>query len=390
MATTLRTSSLLFLLAGLSSACNLGLEMKVAGFDSNGDPIFDTEEGDADADADADTDQSITITAIDPYYGTTTGGQTVTITGGPFDSSATVRFGSNTATVNNATSSALRVTTPSNSGEGSVDVIVTTDDGSGSAEDAFFYFEDGAGQAGLVGDIGWYVYLGPFWKDPTPFGAAWFSIMVPDDFHLWEWYAPGTDNCVDDSWTPSSKIYVYEPDARTATIRPGSGSSTTLTWDGAALQYANDDLSSSQFQTSTSYNLDTITSSDFVPIEVSLLARTPSSFNITYPSMTGSTPARVSRSSFTINWSGSGGDKVIVMAHMYNAGGTAIDQSVYCVVNDDGSFTIPSSAWSGFSSGRYIQVVVKRMVEQGGTLSYNNAESRVVGSYTNVGLVMSQ
>ncbi len=391
MATSLRTLSTLTALAGLfASACNLGLEFKGVAFDSQGNPIFDTEEGDADADADADTDGTISITGLDPYYGTTVGGQTVTISGGPFDSSATVRFGANTATIQNFGTSSLRVTTPSASGEGTVDVLVTTDDGSGSAQDAFLYFEDGAGKAGLVGDIGWYVYLGNFWKDPTPFGAAWFSVMVPDDFHLWEWYAPGTDNCVDDSYSPTSKIYVYEVDSRTAVMRPSSGSSTTLTWDSFALQYAYEDLSAAQYQANTTYNLDTIESSDFVPIEVTRLAKTPATFNITAPTMTGSAPARVSRSSFNIRWSGSGGDATIIMAHMYNAAGTAIDQSVYCVVNDDGDFTIPSSAWSGFSSGRYIQVVVKRMVEQGGTVTYNNSESRVVGSYANVGLVMSQ
>ena len=405
MATSLRTLSTFTALAGLLAVgCNLGLEFKVLDFDSQGNPIFDTEEGDADADADADgdgdadadadadadTDGTITITDLEPYYGTTVGGQTVTISGGPFDESATVRFGSNTASVQTYGTSSLRVTTPSASGEGSVDVIVSTDDGSGSAQDAYYYFEDGAGMAGLVGDIGWYVYLGNFWKDPSPFGAAWFSIMVPDDFHLWEWYAPGTDNCVNDSWTPTDKIYVYELDSRTAVIRPASGSPTTLTWDASGLQYAYEDLSSSQFQANTTYDLDTIEPSDFVPIEASQLAKTPAAFNITSPTMTGSSPARVSRSSFNLSWTGSGGDAVVIMAYMYNAAGTAIDQSVYCVANDDGNFTIPSSAWSGFSSGRWIQVVVKRMVEQGGTLSYNNSESRVVGSYANVGLVQSQ
>ena len=213
---------------------------------------------------------------------------------------------------------------------------------------------------------------------------------IHDDFHLWEWYAPGTDTCVDDSWSPSTKINVQELDAHTATIRPTTGSSTTLTWDSSALRYAYDGLSSAQFQANSNYDLDTIESTDFVPIEVSRLAKTPAAFSITSPSMTGASLARVSRSSFNITWSGSGGDAVIIMAQMYNSAGSAIDQSVYCVANDDGNFTIPSSAWSGFSSGRYIQVMVQRMVEDGGTVEFNNSESRVVGSYANIGLVQSQ
>ncbi len=393
------------LLAALClTSCSIGLEYSnIVGFDSQGNPILDTSpetdvdadadadgDGDADADADTDADGDITITGVDPYYGTTLGGQTVTITGGPFDSSAQVVFGSNTASIENYGTSQLVVTSPSASGEGSVDVQVTTDADSGRADDAFYYFEDATGQAGMVGNIVWYEYVGNFWKDPTPFGEAWVSIMVPDDFHLWDWYAPSTDSCVDDTWTSSDKIYVYELDVNSVTIRPSSGSSTNLSWDSFALQYYNDDLSGNQFQTNANYDIDTITSSKMVPIEVTRLAQTPSTFSFTQPSMTGTAPERVSRSSFNIRWSGSGGDRMLIMAFMYNAAGNAVEQSIYCVANDDGSFQIPSSAWSGYSSGRYVMLALQRMKEGGGTIEYNNSESRVVGSYTIIGLVQTQ
>jgi hypothetical protein len=149
-------------------------------------------------------------------------------------------------------------------------------------------------------------------------------------------------------------------------------------------------MTGSQYQANSTYNLDTILSDEFVPLEVTRFARTPASFNITSPNMTGTAPARVSRNSFTLRWSGSGGDKVVIMALMYNAAGDAIEQEVTCVVADDGEFTIPSTSWSGFTSGRYIQVVVQRMLEDGGLVEYNNSESRVVGSYANVGLVQAQ
>ena len=359
--------------------------------DTDADTDADTDsDADSDADGDTDTDTDVAIVAVEPSYGTTIGGESVTISGGPFDSSASVYFGSNMASIQYYGTNSLVVTSPSASSEGSVDVIVSTDSGSGLFQEAFFYFADGSGQAGLMGEIGWNVYLGSFWKDPTPFGTAWLSVIKPDDFHLWEWYAPSTDSCVDDSWSHSNKVYAYELEAPTATIRPTTGSSTTLSWDASALQYAFNDMSDSQYQAATTYNLDTIESSEGAPIEVSHLAETPSSFSITSPSMTGSSPARVSRSSFNLSWSGSGGDAVVIQALMYNSAGTALDQGVYCVANDDGNFTIPSSAWPDFSSGRWIQVAVKRMVEQGGTVTYNNSESRVVGSFTNIGLVQSQ
>jgi hypothetical protein len=271
-----------------------------------------------------------------------------------------------------------------------VDVIVSTDAGSGSAQDAFVYYEDGSGEAGVIGEVSWNVLLGDFWKDPTPYGYAWVSFTVPLDFHVWEWYAPNLDDCVNDSWTPSDKVYVYDLGVNTVTMRPTSGTASTLTWDDGYLQYANDNLSASQVQANTNYALDPVTSTVFPPFELTQLARTPASFTITSPSMTGTYPARVSRSSFNLQWSGSAGDRMIIMALMYNAAATAIEQSVYCVATDDGSFTIPSSVWSGFSSGRYIQIVMKRAVEQGGTLDFNNAESRVLGEYVNIGLLETQ
>ncbi len=394
--------ALLALLVPLTS-CNFGLEPLNIGTDSQGNPIFDTEadtdadadaDGDSDADGDTDSDTdvdgNVAVTGVEPYYGTTAGGQAVTITGGPFDSSATVRFGANSATVQSVNSSSLSVSTPSATDEGSVDVIVATDAGSGSFEDAFFYFEDGQGEAGAIGVIGWYELLGNFWKDPTPYGVAWTTFIVPQDFHIWDWYAPGSDNCVDDSWSPTGEVYVYDMDVSTITIRPSSGSPATLSWDNGLLEYINEDLSTSQFQANSTYSLDEITSSSFPAFSMSDLARTPSSFSITYPAMTGTQPARVNRNSFELRWSGSGGDKVIIMAFLYNSAGSAIDQEVYCVVEDDGSFTIPSSAWSGFDSNRYIQVIVMRMLESGGTIDYNLSESRVVGAHANIGLVMSQ
>ncbi len=57
MVPSLRTLSTITALAGMCAlGCNLGLEFEVMGFDSQGNPIFDTEETDADADADADSD----------------------------------------------------------------------------------------------------------------------------------------------------------------------------------------------------------------------------------------------------------------------------------------------------------------------------------------------
>src|SRR5690349_116588 len=75
---------------------------------------------------DTQTGKSLDVNDVSPDYGTTAGGETVMITGGPFDSSARVYFDGTEATVENATSTKLTVTTPEVpvSSAGTVDVKV--------------------------------------------------------------------------------------------------------------------------------------------------------------------------------------------------------------------------------------------------------------------------
>lgn len=71
-------------------------------------------------------------------------------------------------------------------------------------------------------------------------------------------------------------------------ISPTSGSSATLSWESTSGRYALDELSSSQYQASTSYGLDSFTSGFDVPVGLTQLARTPAAFSITSPNLTGS------------------------------------------------------------------------------------------------------
>jgi hypothetical protein len=54
---------------------------------------------------------------------------------------------------------------------------------------------------------------------------------------------------------------------------------------------------------------------------------------------------------------------------------------VTCAVRDDGSFTVPSSAWSSWTTGRYVDIVVGRARMPSGTIPVNNADSGVAGVY---------
>jgi hypothetical protein len=398
MPTSLRTFTALTALLIGGSSCNIGLEYASYGTDSNGDPIFpDTEESDADTDADADadgdtdsdadTDGNVEVSDVEPSYGTTAGGQTVTIRGGPFDESATVRFGGNTANVQSYGVNSLVVTTPATSSEGSVDVIVATDGGSGSAQDAYFYFLDGSGLGGAIGHFSWYHYVGTYWDGtPSDFGSAWLTFIEPDDFHLWEWYAPGTDNCVNGDYSTGSKVYVYDLGASSATVSPSTGNDINMPWQGSPYYwFVDDELTSAQFPTGGSYSLDPISSSSFPSLSINRMVDVPASFGLTSPAITGNQVAMLGRSELNFRWSGgSYGDKVIIELYLYTSTG-GLDQSVTCVVSDDGNFTVPESAWTGYPSDRQVTVAISRWNEGDAIIDFNNSEARVVASYGLVG-----
>jgi len=390
----------MLLTPGLTS-CQLGLDLTNwhvdsadINDDSEGDADTDADgdgdsDGDADGDTDADTDGTIRVISVEPNYGTTAGGETVVLGGGPFDASATVRFGSASATLQDWASDQLTVRSPSVSSEGYVDVIVATDSGSGRSEGGFHYFEDGAGQAGVIGEIALWNLLGDFWKPPTTFGQAWLTFIYPADFHVWEWYAPSTDTCADPSWSYAGSLTARDMSPNFVTIRPSSGTASTLEWDDTNIQYSNGetDLTAAQVPANTTFALDAVRADDYPPFDLSQLARTPASFTITSPNVTGTNPYTIARNNFSLQWSGSGGDRMLIIGLMMNAGGTAVDDVAYCVASDDGSFTVPPAAWSSWTSGRMIQLVMVRATEQGGTVPYDDSESRVLGEYVNVALL---
>jgi len=82
-----------------------------------------------------------TVTGINPASGPTTGGTTVTITGSNFTGATSVSFGT-TATSNFIVDSDTKITVVSHAGNGTVDVTVTTPEGTSTAStaDQFSYY----------------------------------------------------------------------------------------------------------------------------------------------------------------------------------------------------------------------------------------------------------
>jgi len=317
----------------------------------------------------------------------------VTINGGPFDASSSVHFGTSTATVTSQSATSLVVTSPSYTSEGPVDVKVTTSSGSNTSPSGFTYYEDGTGKAGVVGAIEWYEYAGSYWSGITEsFGAAWATFIIPDDFEIYEWLvAPSLDTCVSD-YTSASKVYVYDLGISALTLTGPAGSTLSLPWDSSSYLFQDSDLNSSgQYYANGSYDLDEVTGSSIFPdFELSSFVETPSSFNISSPSITGSSVASLSRGQLSFSWTGSDGDYVMIQMSLYNNAGTGYDEVVTCAVADDGSFTVPSSTWTNWSANRQVTVLFGRAKKSSVTLPFNNAEDRVVGLHWLIAAFFSQ
>ncbi|MFH1462808.1 MAG: IPT/TIG domain-containing protein [Pseudomonadota bacterium] len=355
---------------------------------SGADTDTDTD-NDTDTDTDTDTDVDIAIEAIGPAWGSTAGGEQVTLEGGPFDTTASVHFGSAPAAVTDITPTTLTVYTPAADLPGLVDVSVRTAEGHGTARDGFIYFTDGTGLAGVIGEITWTTYAGSFWKDPTPWGSAWLTFIEPADFHIWDLHGPGDDTCVASSWSSTAVLHPQDPQVEALTLTPSTGTPSTLTWDPIQQNFRAGDLSAAQLPTSALLRIEEFEGWGLVPTSLNPATRIPPAVAFISPTMSGTTPATVSRSAFAVQWSGNGGDRMLLQAVLLNAASTAVDETVTCVLTDDGAFTIPSTAWPSFPTGRHVMLHLTRLTEYGATLEHNGADNRVVGGYQVIGLVQT-
>ncbi len=354
---------------------------------SKPEPVAETAGStDADADVDADTDlDALTVSTVDPPWGSTAGGQLVTITGGPFDSSAEVFFGGVRGTLATVSSSEISATSPPNASEGYVNVEVVTDTHYGKKNSAFNYWADGTGMQGVLGIISWLDYQGNYWGTPAPVdeGSASLYFITPQSLPTW-WnlsYAPSLNTCQSSyTYSGSTSVYPIDPSASAARLSTPSGGTISLAADPVDTYYF---AASIGVPTSGWYGVDPITgSSDFPEFELGNAVYMPPAFQVTTPNLNQASLPNVSRSNFRLVWNGSGGDYVTLELGRQNNAGTIVEW-VTCAVSDTGSFTVPSGTWAGWGSGSdVIHILVSRWVEGGDPVPFNNAANGMAGVYT--------
>lgn len=357
---------------------------------------------DSDQDSDTGTDTSgkdpIDIYDVDPMHGTTAGGTEVVIDGGPFDPSAEVYIGGERATVLDARTSALTILTPSGV-EGLAELSVTTDTGFAVEPDAFRYWADGQGLFGSYGTLENFEYRGSYWcldpacnavGTPDPEGSAFVLFMVPSDLEISQVYGRQRNICASD-YEPNLSASVYDPGLSTMTLKRGSSVLMNLSpsTDGIAGSYETTNNVHNDFIHSTSYSLESTGTMDWPALDIDSSANTPGSFEITRPVVSTDLIPTVSRTNFGVTWNGSSADYVVIRITLVDSSGNALER-VSCVVDDTGSFTVPSGVWNRWSSGLQGTLLVGRFRQSNAIIEHNRSRSGMVGVQWLLGAINTQ
>lgn len=118
--------------------------------------------------------------------------------------------------------------------------------------------------------------------------------------------------------------------------------------------------------------------------------RTPSDFTIDSPFMSGASIPTVSRSSFSVGWSGTLSDDMTVQLQLFDVNNTLLGDYVCSAasVNGAGSVTFRSSLASEMSQAALGVVVVARIRDYRGSVSGSaDASSRMSSAFSKIGLV---
>jgi hypothetical protein len=341
--------------------------------------------GDSGDDTETGTElKPLVVDAVSPAHGSDAGGLVVELTGGPFDNSAQVYFGDKKAKVVSSGTSWIQVEVPSNTA-GYQHVRVVTDTHQGRLDNGFLYWPDGTGRTGVLGSFEHFQYVGSYWADGTPAPEAGASVffIAPASIEWWQLFGRGFNQCSSNYEYSGTDVEVFQPDVTRFTLKRGSAAAVNLfqgdgTPENPEYVFGTQGNVASSFANSANYNLESAGTDEWPEFVLEGAVQTPSSFQVTSPVINTSTAPDITRSNFRVAWTGGGGDYVLLRALRYNSTGTPLEE-VTCVLDDTGSFTIPSNVWAGWSAGSQITLLVGRVKESTGTVPFNGSNSGMVG-----------
>ncbi|MEC8193221.1 MAG: IPT/TIG domain-containing protein [Myxococcota bacterium] len=348
--------------------------------DQGGGPSDDGTADDADTPIESDR-----ITAIEPQHGSTLGGTRLVIFGGPFDAGTEVEVAGVRVGIIENTGDTLRVATPSSDAEGWASVTAIAPDGTRSEwTEGFYFWQDGTGLAGATGYYEWIQPVGDYWTGgpPDAWGGALVTYLVPHDFYWWHFVTTSPGTCVSTgSLGYTGELFAYDMGATALRLDNAYGGSTSLPYAADSNGFRNDSLTAADFIASHAYTAQPLEGADSPDDSIAGFITTPAPFNVTNPDIDASLVPYIGRTQ-TITWEAGGADVVWIEMARVDALGTGIDEGIICIASDTGSFTVPSSAWASWPSGRQVNLFVSKSIDAHATLPHNNSEVRVSSKYT--------
>lgn len=324
-----------------------------------------------------DTPLVVGVDSVSPEYATTLGGQ-VDILGGPFDDSARVFVDEMEAEVISVERNTIRVSLPELD-LGWADVRVEVEDGEGSLDEALRIYQDGTGLAGTMGALEWYELQGNFWTEESQdFGSAWWGMIQPEDMHYWSLFGVQDNKCISNPQFPQLQVIATGADEVVL-----ESEQTSVTLVAADDEIFDATLRSQDYVEWADYAVPSLAGAELPEFGIDRLAATPGAFDLYTPDFSTAKPPSLSQDELVFEWGEVDADRVIIQVERRAKNDIEdIQETVVCVVDNDGSFEIPSDAWdASWQSDEWLYLYVGAVREDGGIIPLNNSESRVAGIY---------
>ncbi len=330
---------------------------------------------------DVDTGQEgLYVSDIDPYFGPTNGGNTVTITGGGFEGTVSVGFGNADVGATIVDSGTITATAPDAGGmELTVDVSVRADLGEVVVEDGYTFSDEYVpppddtdietqGVGGVVEFTHLQIACTECFDPPADsVSVAGFAAFHDATTATWmEWLpSPGTCSTTISSSKPTSSFldlgqHIY--------LTAGSESIVlNRTTVGGNPQYDAGTLTDNDFQRNTAFDLEAADGGTWGPFTVVDAVTTGDMFStiepyeMLYVSSRDAFAPVLSRQGSTISYQPYATmDYVVVLLGLYSGTNGAYLGTLMCVDNDNGSISLPSSSLGAYPQGTLVAAYIYR------------------------------
>ncbi len=344
------------------------------------------------------------VTDVEPHYGPTAGGNTVTIAGGGFEGTVAVEFGSAAVDVSVVDASTVTVVAPDAGMELVVDLTVRSDLGEVVLEDGYTFTDtdippdpddtasgDIEGVGGVVEFSHLQVACSDCYGTTSPQSYA-FAASHNATTQTWTEWLPDPGSCVANPSNSSPTSSFLDVGSNVHLTAGSSAITLTRTTVSGDVQYDAGSLTDSDFQRNTAYDLEAADGGDWGPFTVVDAVTTgqmiteimPIDLLYTQPQSAFS-PVFSRTSGGTIIYGPSGGTGTfVVMLGMYDGMTGHYLGSILCRDYDNGSITIPASYLSSYSRGTLMAVYMYRYIIE---WTPNEASGSYIESVVSIGVL---